>query len=98
MHKLASTPFATRVRALRKERQWSQEQAAEACGLDYKLYQFYELGIKNNPGLKTLQKLANGFGIQLYELLMPVSAKKPPVQQRIPPKIKSDLKSFLKKP
>lgn len=65
----ASTLFANRIRSLRKERHWTQEKAAEACGIDYKLYQFYELGIKNNPGLMTLEKIAKGFGIPLSELL-----------------------------
>ena len=65
----ASTLFMARIRSLRKNRHWTQEQAAEACGLDYKLYQFYELGIKDNPGLRTLEKLAKGFGIPLHELL-----------------------------
>jgi transcriptional regulator with XRE-family HTH domain len=72
-----STLFAHRIRSLRKDRDWTQEQAAEACGIDYKLYQFYELGIKNNPGLMTLEKIAKGFGIPLHELLTPVSPTKP---------------------
>jgi len=71
MYSSASALFANRIRTLRKERHWTQEQAAERCGLDYKLYQFYELGIKNNPGLKTLEKIAIGFGIHLHELLNP---------------------------
>ena len=69
----ASTLFANRIRSLRKDRGWTQEQAAEACGIDYKLYQFYELGIKNNPGLMTLEKIAKGFGMPLHELLTPSS-------------------------
>ena len=73
MHSSASVLFANRIRTLRKERRWTQERAAEACGIDYKLYQFYELGIKNNPGLKTLEKIANGFDVPLHELLNPVS-------------------------
>ena len=52
-------------------RNWTQETAAEACGLDYKLYQFYELGIKPNPGLQTLEKIATGFEISLHELFAP---------------------------
>lgn len=63
--------FRKRLVALRKAQGWTQEQAAEACGVGYKLFQLYELGIKDNPGLKTLEKLARGFGIGVHELLAP---------------------------
>jgi transcriptional regulator with XRE-family HTH domain len=78
----ASALFAARIRSLRKDRSWTQEQAAEACGLDYKLYQFYELGIKDNPGLKTLEKIAGGFGVPLQELLKATSPTKPPRRRK----------------
>ena len=64
----ASLLFRKRIKELRKRRQWTQEQAAEACGIDYKLYQFYELGIKDNPGLQTLEKISAGFGLPLNKL------------------------------
>ena len=75
MQSPAAKSFAKRLRELRKQRSWTQEQAAENCGIGYKLYQFYELGIKNNPGLITLEKIANGYGIKLHELLSPVMPK-----------------------
>ena len=78
----ASNLFVHRIRELRKNRGWTQEHAAEACGIGYKLYQLYELGIKNNPGLKTLEKIAIGFGIQLHELLVPVSPTIPRKQRK----------------
>jgi len=53
------------------QRGWTQEQAAERCGIGQKLFQLYELGIKNNPGLLTLEKIAKGFGVQVHELLSP---------------------------
>ena len=56
------TPKGTRV---------TQEQTAEQCGIGYKLYQLYELGIKQNPGLTSLEKLAAGFGLEICELLTP---------------------------
>jgi len=67
----ASTRFRKRLRELRRRRGWTQEQAAEACGVGYKLYQLYELGIKPNPGLLTLEKIAHGFGLEPHELLKP---------------------------
>lgn len=60
-----------RLRELRVKCGWTQEQAAEACGIGYKLYQLYELGIKPNPGLLTLEKVASGYGLQVHELLAP---------------------------
>jgi transcriptional regulator with XRE-family HTH domain len=70
-----SKRFRERLRALRKQRGWTQEQAAEICGIGQKLYQLYELGIKDNPGLKTLQKIAQGFGIEVHELLAPSASR-----------------------
>jgi transcriptional regulator with XRE-family HTH domain len=66
-----STRFRQRIRALRKQRGWTQEQAAERCGIGQKLFQLYELGIKPNPGLRTLEKIAKGFNVQPHELLAP---------------------------
>jgi len=66
-----STRFKKRLRALREAKGWTQEQAAEKCGVGYKLYQLYELGIKKNPGLLTLEKIAKGFGLDTSELLAP---------------------------
>lgn len=79
--------FRKRLAALRKERGWTQEAAAEACGIGYKLFQLYELGIKDNPGLKTLEKVARGFGIGVHELLAPEmpAAKVAPVKRRLKP-------------
>jgi len=61
--------FRKRLRELRECRKWTQEKAAEACGVGYKLYQLYELGIKPNPGLLTLEKIARGFQLDVSELL-----------------------------
>lgn len=71
MSNRASVQFRKRIKELRAFRRWTQEEAAEACGLDYKLYQFYELGIKDNPGLQTLEKIAAGYGLALHELFAP---------------------------
>jgi transcriptional regulator with XRE-family HTH domain len=71
----AAKYFANRLRELRKQRSWTQEQAAENCRIGYKLYQLYELGIKNNPGLLTLEKIANGYGIGLRQLFRSIPPK-----------------------
>jgi transcriptional regulator with XRE-family HTH domain len=72
----ASRQFQERIRQLRLARGWTQEQAAEKCGIGYKLYQLYELGVKQNPGLLTLEKIAAGFDLDIYELLLPPKASK----------------------
>jgi len=67
--KLVSIRFKKRLRELRKKRGWTQEEAAEKCGIGYKLYQLYELGMKDNPGLLNLEKIAKGYGLDVSELL-----------------------------
>jgi len=73
--------FQERLLQLRKQRGWTQERAAEECKIGYKMYQLYELGIKRNPGLITIEKIARGFGLDIYELFSPTLprvAVKPP--------------------
>jgi transcriptional regulator with XRE-family HTH domain len=67
----SSSRFQKRLKTLRREHGWTQERAAEACGIGYKLFQLYELGIKNNPSLSSLDKIAHGFGLDVSELLSP---------------------------
>ena len=71
MQEAASNRFKKRLRELRVRRGLTQEKAAETCGIGYKLYQLYELGIKQNPGLLTLEKIARGYGMDISELLAP---------------------------
>jgi transcriptional regulator with XRE-family HTH domain len=66
-----SERFRIRLKALRLQRGWTQEKAAENCGLGQKSFQLYELGIKRNPGLVTLAKIARGFSLDVSELLAP---------------------------
>jgi transcriptional regulator with XRE-family HTH domain len=76
VQKNVSRRFQQRVRQLRLERGWTQERAAEKCGIGYKLYQLYELGIKQNPGLLTLEKIAVGFDLDISELFLSAKASK----------------------
>lgn len=78
MQESVSTRFKKKLRALRKARGWTQEAAAEKCGVGYKLFQLYELGVKRNPGLLTLEKIARGFGLDVSDLFDP---KFPKVQR-----------------
>ena len=76
----AADIFKCRIRELRKRCGWSQEKAGEVCGVGEKMFQLYELGIKDNPGLKTLEKIARGFEVEAWELLTP----EPPKRKRKP--------------
>lgn len=58
-----------RVRELRRAKELSQEAFAERAGLKYKHYQAMEAGRRMNFQFLTLQKLAKGCGLELYELL-----------------------------
>jgi transcriptional regulator with XRE-family HTH domain len=71
----ASITFKKRLLELRQTMRWTQKKAAQASKINHCLYQFYELGIKKNPGLLTLEKIAKGFGIEVYELLSPAPAR-----------------------
>jgi transcriptional regulator with XRE-family HTH domain len=71
MAQSASLLFRERIRELRRLKNLTQAEAAEICGLGDKMFQQYEVGIKTNPGLLTLEKISRGFGIELHELLAP---------------------------
>lgn len=56
-----------KIRALRHERDLSQEQFANLCGLDRTYIAGIELG-KRNVAIVNLEKIAKAFGISLSEL------------------------------
>ena len=58
-----------RVKQIREARELSQEAFAERAGLDYKYYQHVEAGRKRDLRISTLEKLAKGCGLKLWELL-----------------------------
>lgn len=56
-----------RMVALRKSRNWTQEQLAEAAGLDVSYVAALEVGLVN-PTLRNLVRVADGFGVSLSKL------------------------------
>ena len=60
--------FRKRVRELRKEKQETQKQVAEAVGLKERHYQFFEYG-KHFPSLENLWKLADHFEVSIDYLV-----------------------------
>ena len=58
-----------RIRQLRRERGWTQDEISRRFGFNYKHYQRIEQG-QQNLELATLNKLATAFEIPIAELLV----------------------------
>ena len=61
--------FAKTLRKLRTYKNLTQEELAQRSGVDYKYLQKLEGQNPSSPTLSTLEKLANGLGITLAELI-----------------------------
>jgi transcriptional regulator with XRE-family HTH domain len=70
----AEKTLRIRLRELRKQAGLTQEAFAERAKFSYKYYQGIERGQWTNLRLRTLEKLAKGYGITLAELF--IEAKK----------------------
>ncbi|MCG7389594.1 helix-turn-helix domain-containing protein [Pantoea sp. ACRSB] len=70
-----------KVRALRLQRAWSQEQLAEVSGLSTRTVQRIESG--ERPGLETLSALAAVFDVTVAELSSPENVGDKALDQRI---------------
>jgi transcriptional regulator with XRE-family HTH domain len=68
--------LAANVARLRARRRWSQQQTADAAGLDLKHVQKLEYGALN-PSLRTLVRLARAFEVTVGKLLAPTKARPP---------------------
>jgi transcriptional regulator with XRE-family HTH domain len=60
-----------RLRALRQKAGLTQEAYAEQAKFSYKYYQGIERGQWTNLRLRTLEKLAAGYGVELHALFSP---------------------------
>jgi transcriptional regulator with XRE-family HTH domain len=60
--------FGNRVRELRTDKNWSQEDLADKTGFHRTYIGMIERG-ERNPSLKNLKKFAEAFGISLSELM-----------------------------
>ena len=60
--------LAKRIKALREERLWTQEQLAERAAIQRSYLGDLELG-RRNPSVRTLVKVANAFGVAVSALL-----------------------------
>ncbi|HBC7418062.1 transcriptional regulator [Serratia marcescens] len=61
--------FGQRVRELRKERGWSQEEFADRCGLDRTYVSGIERGVRN-PTLEVIGLIAAGFDSPVATLML----------------------------
>jgi transcriptional regulator with XRE-family HTH domain len=60
--------FTTNLRALRAQKGWTQEVAADAVGTDPAVYSRLEGG-KGNPTIRTITRVARAYGVDPIELL-----------------------------
>jgi len=58
--------FSALVKQWRKERSWTQAQAASACGYSTQYYALIENGI--NMSIETARKVLNGYGKSLADV------------------------------
>lgn len=56
-----------RIRELRVEKGWSQEELGERCGLDRTYVSGVERGVRN-PTLSVIERIAVGLGVTIVEL------------------------------
>jgi transcriptional regulator with XRE-family HTH domain len=72
--------LAANLARLRAAREWSQQQAADAMGIDLKHLQKLEYG-DLNPTLKTVVAVADAFGVPLARLFRRSAA--PPIRRPV---------------
>ena len=60
-----------RLKELRKIHQITQEEFSERTGISYKYYQAIEAGVKKELRISTLERLADAYGIEVWQLLAP---------------------------
>ncbi|MGW1444129.1 helix-turn-helix domain-containing protein [Serratia rhizosphaerae] len=56
--------FGQRIRELRKERGWSQEEFADRCGLDRTYVSGIERGVRN-PTLEVIGVISSGLNVNI---------------------------------
>ena len=61
--------ISNRIKELRKEKGWTQQQLAEKTRLSFNAITKIEQGLAKSPTLKTLIKLADAFSVGLDELV-----------------------------
>lgn len=73
MADLLKTRIAERIRALRLEREMTQEQVARRVGVTWRHYQRWEKG-ESTPYWPNIEKLADAFGVSANEIIDPLGS------------------------
>lgn len=60
--------LAKRIKELRNERGWTQEEAAKRCKIKYKYYQEHEGNNPRDMRLSTMEKIATGLDVDIFSL------------------------------
>jgi len=71
----AQKNLVKRLKELRKIHGITQEEFSERTGISYKYYQAVETGVKKELRISTLERFADAYGIEVWELLGPVVPK-----------------------
>ena len=61
--------LSKRLKELRKERNWTQQELAQKANLSFNAVTKIEQGAAKHPTLKTLLKLAQAFNVSLDDLV-----------------------------
>jgi transcriptional regulator with XRE-family HTH domain len=64
-----------KIRELRLAKKLTPEEAAELAGISAIYWRHIELGLKINPSIDTLQKMAGALGCQVADFEIPAMAK-----------------------
>jgi transcriptional regulator with XRE-family HTH domain len=70
-HTKPSVVFGRQIFNLRRQRYWTQRDLACRAGLSEAIVASMEQGLRSNPRLCTMLKLARAFGVTLNELVPP---------------------------
>ena len=73
--------FAERLKMLREEKGWTQEELAEISEVSLVSVNRYELGVRKNPGLTELKKLCKAFNVSL-DFLSGISDDRHPINKK----------------
>lgn len=71
MVSITQKKLVQRLKELRKIHNLTQEEFSERTGFSYKYYQAVESGIKKDLRFSTLERLANAYGVEVWQLLAP---------------------------
>jgi transcriptional regulator with XRE-family HTH domain len=63
--------FLKRLRELREKQNLTQEEFSELSGISYKYYQALEAGRKIEIRLSTVERVAEAYGLEAYQMLAP---------------------------